>query len=410
MANLAQRSLRRLSMFELDATLLPDSHGPHVDHVDEVARLWAGFGYICRITFTQQSGLAPCILKYVSPPRLTASERRDEGTVRKLASYKVEANFYEHLSSRFNTTMGPLRQVPEFVARTSSSGLLMADLALTHPTLPSSRSSLDLAQTLAAIDWFAAFHATYWGFKAEDGRDCEMPTKLMARADGPDSWKGTGVWKIGTYNYLQTRLKELEYIDKTGPFAELRGTLAFAVESALQDRTQPGMTLVHGDAKSANMAFAKVDVSRTDNVDSHDEGDAASWDVLCEQWSVSAFDFQYIGAGVGSQDLIKLLATAVDEDMLTVDEGEGERRLLDFYHRRLMRHLTSLGHVDAAAAFPRSALEAQWELSLVSWLRFTQGWGAWGNVDWLEDRGKQILSRPGWKQHLLSTHDERQLE
>lgn len=75
-----------------------------------------GYGYIYRITFTAGSGLPLYILKQVEPPPPAAKDDNDEGTMGKLASYKVEVNLYECLTTRFNTTVGSLGQVQAFVA------------------------------------------------------------------------------------------------------------------------------------------------------------------------------------------------------------------------------------------------------------------------------------------------------
>lgn len=178
--------------------LLPQEYGQHLQGVEQLARLWAGYGYILRLRFTRSSGIAPCILKYILPPSAETDDQ-DEGTIRKLASYRVEANFYEHFAQGFNDAYGPGHQVPSFIARPSESGLMLADLQLSHPRMPSSRSALDLSESLAGLDWFAAFHAHHWGYRAQDGSECEMPLALMKQRDGVRSWKGKGVWRTGTY-------------------------------------------------------------------------------------------------------------------------------------------------------------------------------------------------------------------
>lgn len=119
------------------------------------------------------------------------------------------------------------------------------------------------------------------------------------------------------------------------------------------------------------------------------------------------FDFQYVGCGLGTQDLIKFFATALPEGLLLGDAGEGERRLLEWYHGRLLRY-TQAKDSDTLdrQAYDFNVFHRQWELSLISWLRFTQGWGRWGNVDWLEKRGREILDRPGWVQGVLRAWEE----
>lgn len=182
--------------------LLPPSLAALARHAKQLARLWAGYGYIYRIELNPSgSSPAACILKYVSPPASDA-DGADEGTTRKLASYRVEANFYENLAEGFNDANGPSRTVPAFLARPSSSGLIIADLALSHPLMPPFKGGLNLSQTVAALDWFAAFHAHFWAYKSETGRECDVPTQLMKQKGGVESWKGEGVWRIGTYKWV----------------------------------------------------------------------------------------------------------------------------------------------------------------------------------------------------------------
>lgn len=75
----------------------------------------------------------------------------------------------------------------------------MADLASTHSLTHSSRSPLDLTQSLAAVDWFASFHRTFWAYEVEDGRDCDILADLMKQNGNAQAWVGRGVWKVGTY-------------------------------------------------------------------------------------------------------------------------------------------------------------------------------------------------------------------
>lgn len=113
------------------------------------------------------------------------------------------------------------------------------------------------------------------------------------------------------------------------------------------------------------------------------------------------FDLQYAEAGVGTQYLIQLFARALPERLLSMD-GEKEERFLNFYRRRLKGNLVRLSNKNAAQAYTRSVLQLQWELSLTSWVRFTQGWGAWGDWHWLEDRARKILLRLGWVQDIFA--------
>lgn len=137
---------------------------------------------------------------------------------------------------------------------------------------------------------------------------------------------------------------------------------------------------------------------------------------------VSTYDFQYVGLGIGVQDFVKFITVAVPVEWLrqerrsttTEEQGKefealskGEEGLLRFYYTRLTTHLQSRG-LSPDYTFPQ--LLADWDLALIAWLRFTEGWVnpvAAKNqkkdlkAEWLTRRGLEILDRPGWKENVL---------
>ena len=148
--------------------------------------------------------------------------------------------------------------------------------------------------------WLAHFHATFLG---------QAPTRL---------------WASGTYWHLETRPDEWRTMQR-GPLRDAAGRIDARLRAA---RFQ---TLVHGDAKPANF--------------------------LVNGTEVTAVDFQYVGGGIGVQDVAYLLA------------GSSHSRGLDLYFDAL-RPLLAPEIADD--------LEAEWRaLYPVAWAdfhRFLMGW------------------------------------
>lgn len=189
-------------------------------------------------------------------------------------------------------------------------------------------------------------------------------------------WKGKGLWKQGGYHYLATRMSELHSIDarldswgQLGLHAD--SDLPTAVDWCLNnpsDRTH--LSLIHGDVKAENMAFSR------------------------DGKQMAMYDFQYVGIGLGVQDLAKFLTTSIPSRHL--NSASAEEDLLKTYHAFLLNNLPE------DAEYEWENLIQDWELALVSWVRFLAGWsgGFWGNVDWLTQRVEGLLRDKDWVQKV----------
>lgn len=134
----------------------------------------------------------------------------------------------------------------------------------------------------------------------------------------------------------------------------------------------------------------------------------ASWTSMCQTHKVALYDFQYIGVGVPTQDLIKYLCCVVPTRHLSSQADE--KAWLSFYHSRLAEHLASYAREQGRSApsvglereYPMKRLLEDFDLSLLSWVRFTEGWGggAWGNVRWLHKRARSLLEEHDDQQWL----------
>ena len=111
---------------------------------------------------------------------------------------------------------------------------------------------------------------------------------------------------------------------------------------------------------------------------------------------LAMYDFQYVGVGLGVQDLAKFLTTSIPARLLTSREQEEE--LLRTYHDFLCNSLPE------GAKYEWEDSMHDWALALVAWLTFLAGWsrGFWGNVEWLTQRVEQLLSDQFWVENVRS--------
>lgn len=359
--------------------------GCSITRSTHLSELWAGYGHIYRIHISSPSSSSSpddvtYIVKTICPPPTTSSQEYDEGHVRKMLSYRVEANFYRDYAAHLTRDQAGCC-IPKLFPSSSSSPaekqqedrgqvLIMEDLSLRFPVLTEKRGTLSDKQVSKSLEWLASFHAASWGIESsskfvKEGF-CPSPS------EGVKTWGGKGLWQQGGYHYLSTRMEELSSID---PQHDLWGQLGlhyssdlpFAIEWCLNNplnRTR--LSLIHGDVKAANMAFSR------------------------DATQMAMYDFQYVGLGLGVQDLAKFLTTSIPRHHLC-DTGR-EEKLLTTYHGFLVERLPK------GAEYEFQELMRDWELALVSWVRFLAGWsgGFWGNVDWLQGRVEALLKDQDW--------------
>ena len=279
-----------------------------VRRVEHIQRLWSGYGELVRLWLDGGSH-ASVIVKLVQPAaarQLRADEQRSHA--RKLRSYEVEMCFYQRYSGRCGAACRVARTL--LCERVADQWLFVLE-DLDAAGFAERRASLPLHAVRACLAWLASFHATFLGEAAQD------------------------LHRVGTYWHLETRPDELARMQDQ----ELR-----AAASWLDARLRGARyrTLVHGDAKVENFCFSR------------------------DLTGVAAVDFQYVGLGVGVQDVAYFLSSCLDESALE----QHAATLLDFYFEQLRGALRS--DVDA------QALEAEWrELYPIAWAdfcRFMNGW------------------------------------
>lgn len=281
--------------------------------IETVQSLWSGYGKILRYQ------LLGCerqtvIVKHIYPPGVKRHPRgwaTDQGHQRKLKSYQVESNWYEHWAQRCIEHC----YVPHClgIQKTEDhSAIILEDL--NNSGFPRRASILSDAALRPCLSWLANFHACFLN---------EQPT---------------GLWPVGTYWHLDTRPDELIAMADS-PLKQAATKLDVLLSSARYK------TIVHGDAKIANFCFSE-DMTR-----------------------VAAVDFQYVGGGCGMKDLAYFMGSCLSEH----DCERLQNVCLDFYFNELKRSLhlqnKAVDFIELETEW-RKLFPIAW----ADFYRFLQGW------------------------------------
>ncbi|CAH0527403.1 aminoglycoside phosphotransferase family protein [Vibrio hippocampi] len=276
--------------------------------------LWSDYGYLVRC-FIEHPQIPSVILKSIQLPSEPAIAHPKGWNTpashqRKLDSYQVEFNWYKNYASQ-----QPLDWVPQCLMATKTNQRL--DLILEDLKLIDCANSVEMPSQRhikLAIEWLACFHAYWLG--------C-APERL---------------WSRGTYWHLGTRQNEFEAMQQ----GRLKQAAPDIAERIYSCRYQ---TLVHGDAKLANFCFDNA-LSKT-----------------------MAVDFQYVGQGIGVQDLVLLLTSALDftDPQLSIEPW------VDYYFEQLEAAV-----IIYHPTIDSSDLERCWRplvgLAWADFQRFLLGW------------------------------------
>jgi hypothetical protein len=325
---------------------------PQLTYKETLQVLWSGYGEITR--YYSPVLKASVIVKSVCPPQKVDHPRgwhSEAGHQRKLASYKIEANFYKSYALHCPNAC----YVPQVIAfsesltcsqanlpdtlrdtlqdNTESQILVMEDLK--YLGFDDKESILSLTDIKAVICWLANFHGHFMGHQAID------------------------LWPVGTYWYLETRQDEFNSM-ADGPLKQA----AHFIDSKLNNARY--QTIVHGDAKLANFCFGGITTNSGQNNEIDDDlTNKLTKKIRC----VAAVDFQYVGKGVGVKDLAYFLGSCLTDNDLTKLHNE----LLDYYFKELR-----LACIEYQQNINYSELEKEWRklysFSNADFHRFLQGW------------------------------------
>jgi hypothetical protein len=295
--------------------------------VERLQSLWGGYGEIVRVRI-EGAAFETAVVKCVSPPRADAENPRSHA--RKLRSYEVELAWYRQ-QAELSVPACRMAKLHYGTARGGRSLFVLEDLD--EAGFATRRSRPKESELSSCLAWLARFHARFLGIRPE------------------------GLWKRGTYWHLGTRPDEFEALRHPGLKAN-----AAALDRRLAHARYK--TIVHGDAKVQNFCF---DRSGSE---------------------VAVVDFQYVGPGVGVQDLAYFLDSCLDDRSLE----RHAPRLVDHYFTALRRALGEFhAEIDAAA------VEAEWRtLVSVAWAdfyRFLLGWapGHYGLAGYAADMTAKAL-------------------
>jgi hypothetical protein len=381
--------------------------GLHLQSIEVLQSLWAGYGQVCRITATRDPSLEASsaaspidtspndhdtqsyVLKLITPPPTKAT---DEGHTRKMLSYQVEQYFYTHLAPQLPPSIPVAKYLASMTEKhsdgTLTTAMILSDLKQNYPIAGEKRDVLNPTQVYAALDWLSGFHGFWWQrVKQMNRRSLVRPPLKEVLSDGKAPMNKT-VWLNGGYTYLATRKTEYSKLAKDYD-SEWNRALTdweadeFSVADLVADilapkqsgwsPTQEYMTLIHGDVKSENLFTTR------------------------DGTEVVFYDFQYTGLGLGVCDLAKLFTCSVPLEMLVEDESHlprvlemqpGEKKLLERYLVRLRQ--------QSGRDYDWDVFIQHWQTALVDWLRFQASWGFWGNTQWLKARVRAILKDEGF--------------
>lgn len=264
---------------------------------DVLTQCWGGLASIISVSVPSVDSLshvnfvAKCVRRF--PHELT-DDLTNIGDARKMQSYRAEAAFYQNGHVHVLLNNGCCVPRPLLVHAEHPNDFFPV-ICMTRLT-GSAASSMGRDQSHAALTWLARLHAIFWG------------------KDRADDAVKTGLQEQGGYWYLDTRQIELAAMPNDGWEGRLK-MAARAIDWRLKNDLM--LTIVHGDAKSANMLFD------TDGAD-------------CPRLVCQMMDFQYMGRASAAKDLAYALTCACD----VPDE---EQPLLLHYHSELCSALRAHG-------------------------------------------------------------------
>lgn len=302
--------------------------------IEIIQSLWSGYGKIVRYGL-KGSRIKTVVVKHVRLPEQARHPRgwnTDFSHQRKIKSYQVEVNWYQH----WNQYCDEDCRVPKCLAVESlDDEILMVFEDLDGSGFSQRKTSVSVVELKSCLKWLANFHATFMQEKPE------------------------GLWSVGTYWHLDTRPDELQALtdSRLQKAADL-------IDQKLNATEFP--SFVHGDAKLANFCFSK------------------------KGSQVAAVDFQYVGGGCGMKDVAYFIGSCLYED----ECQRMEKQLLDFYFKALKIALkTKQKAVDIEAL--EKDWRALYPVAWTDFHRFVKGWspGHWKIHGYSERIAREVVSR-----------------
>ncbi|MBF0198352.1 MAG: phosphotransferase [Planctomycetes bacterium] len=308
-------------------------------HEREVIQsLWSGYGEILRVAL-EGCAITSVVVKHVRFPADSAHPRGWNTNLsheRKVRSYKVEMNWYEHWSSICTDAA----RVPRCLGQeTIGDEVIMILEDLDAAGYPLRKSSLEWHEIKACLRWLATFHATFLGKTPE------------------------GLWAQGSYWHLDTRPDELDVLDDQN-LKKAASTIDDTLKKAKYQ------SIIHGDAKIANFCFSP-------------------------KGAVSAVDFQYVGGGCGMIDVAYFMGSCMYED----ECAKMEWKVLGYYFTCLKEAVNNLSpQYNKEYAELESEWRDLYPYAWTDFYRFLKGWspGHWKLNSYSEQMSRNVLADLGY--------------
>lgn len=292
--------------------LLATTKAKQCTETEVIQSLWSGYGKISRYQLSG-SRYQSVVIKHIALGKSNSHPRgwnTDTSHRRKVQSYQIETAWYRDWSQKCNLNCRVPRCYGEY-SNGSDQWIILEDL---NKDFPLRKYNVEFIEIHACLRWLANFHMTFL------------------------SYEPVGLWKVGTYWNLSTRLDEFELIEHQ----ELKDK-AHLIDSTLNQCKY--QTIVHGDAKLANFCFSE-------------NGD-----------TVVAVDFQYVGGGCGIKDVAYFLGSCLSSS----DCEKYESELLEYYFSELNIAYKTHGHNNEF-----NLLEEEWRrmypIACTDFIRFMLGW------------------------------------
>lgn len=290
--------------------LLTVTEDPGLTQFSLVQPLWSNFGKLIRCFSPRRQ--TPLIVKWISQPEAFNHPRgwnSQASRQRKWRSYAIEREFYQSYAQP------RVYALPQLIAQqqiNDSQVLVLSDLDFAG--FPERPTHLTPTQCEPVLAWLAFFHAEHIDSTAER------------------------LWDRGTYWHLATRQDEWLAME-SGALKDAAAELDMAL------RQCPFQTLLHGDAKLANFCFSN-DLNH-----------------------VAAVDFQYVGGGVGVQDVTYFIGSALTE----AEQLRNTDSLLDFYFQTLSERLSARFDLQTTTSICQTWRQL-YDIASADFHRFLSGW------------------------------------